>query len=171
MYCPNCGKENSTNQKFCRACGLNLERTADALLEQMPDGKGFTHTQISKTFEIIGKIGMGGLVGGGAVAVVLLIWLVFKKMIESGQTDKIIFGLFLIAIIIFAVLSLAYVIYQEYLKDIAKKGNPVMQPQFEKVNTAKLLQEKPFEPIPSVTENTTNLLFTELKTKTSGELK
>jgi len=31
MFCPNCGKDNSKEQKFCATCGTNLEAVAQAL--------------------------------------------------------------------------------------------------------------------------------------------
>jgi hypothetical protein len=31
MFCPNCGKENSTEIKFCASCGTNLEAVSQAL--------------------------------------------------------------------------------------------------------------------------------------------
>ena len=36
MYCPNCGKQNTDSQNFCRSCGLALERIAQSLNEQLP---------------------------------------------------------------------------------------------------------------------------------------
>jgi hypothetical protein len=39
MHCPNCGAEASAGQKFCRACGLSLERFAQLLAELLPDGE------------------------------------------------------------------------------------------------------------------------------------
>jgi uncharacterized membrane protein YvbJ len=36
MYCPNCGTKTSIDQKFCRSCGLSLEKTALSLSEQLP---------------------------------------------------------------------------------------------------------------------------------------
>src|SRR6185436_14203021 len=36
MYCPNCGKSNSAEQKFCRSCGLSLEKTVQSLADQLP---------------------------------------------------------------------------------------------------------------------------------------
>src|SRR3984893_9126742 len=34
MYCPNCGKENSVEQRFCRSCGLSLLTISQALAHE-----------------------------------------------------------------------------------------------------------------------------------------
>lgn len=34
MYCPNCSKEASTEQKFCRACGMELHAVAELVSGQ-----------------------------------------------------------------------------------------------------------------------------------------
>ena len=171
MYCPNCAKENSTEQKFCRSCGINLERITESLLEQVQNSEGISASKISRFFETLGKLGFGGLFGAILVGVVFLIGTLFNKFVLSGQTDKIIMGLIFILLIISAIFGLAYVIYQEYLKEQKRKSTSVIQNRIEVRDTAKLLEERPFEPIHSVTENTTNLLFVENKIKTSGELK
>ena len=36
MYCPNCGNKNAEGQKFCRSCGLGLEKIAQSVSEQLP---------------------------------------------------------------------------------------------------------------------------------------
>jgi hypothetical protein len=36
MYCPNCGQATSIEQKFCRSCGLSLEKAAQSVVEQLP---------------------------------------------------------------------------------------------------------------------------------------
>src|ERR1700730_2292131 len=35
MYCPNCGKENSYEQRFCRSCGLSLQTIPQALANEL----------------------------------------------------------------------------------------------------------------------------------------
>ncbi|MDQ3252707.1 MAG: zinc ribbon domain-containing protein [Acidobacteriota bacterium] len=35
MYCPNCGKENSNEQRFCRSCGLSLQMISQMLVNEL----------------------------------------------------------------------------------------------------------------------------------------
>ncbi|HKF57189.1 MAG TPA: zinc ribbon domain-containing protein [Blastocatellia bacterium] len=35
MYCPNCSKENATEQRFCRFCGMALQTVAKELAEHV----------------------------------------------------------------------------------------------------------------------------------------
>src|SRR5215470_14671591 len=39
MYCPNCGKENSEKQRFCRSCGLGLQAISQALADELSPGE------------------------------------------------------------------------------------------------------------------------------------
>jgi hypothetical protein len=39
MYCPNCGKENSGGQRFCRSCGLSLQTLTRVLGEELATSK------------------------------------------------------------------------------------------------------------------------------------
>jgi hypothetical protein len=68
-------------------------------------------------------------------------------------------GILLIAFILFAVLSLTYVVFHEGLKEKRKKAMQVPPQELHPpVATGKLIEEREFEPIPTVTENTTDLL-------------
>ncbi len=73
MYCPNCAKVNSNVQKFCRACGLNLEKTAEILSEQLTSSEMIRRTKFLKFYETLGKLGLGGLIGGGLTGFMLLL--------------------------------------------------------------------------------------------------
>jgi len=35
MYCPNCGKENPEEPRFCRACGLGLQTISQVLVNEL----------------------------------------------------------------------------------------------------------------------------------------
>lgn len=164
MYCPNCGTNNSTEQSFCRSCGINLEQTVHSLIEQVPTTKS-TELQIGeRRLEKLGKIAFGGMGFVGLAAVIGMIYTIFVKFILSGT--GVISGVIFILLLIFAVLGLAFVIVNETLKEKKLKAtNPHIdiEPILETPNTGKLLKEKPFEPVPSVVEDTTDLLPIERK--------
>lgn len=162
MYCPSCGQENSTEQKFCRKCGLNLEKSAASLIEQRPDG-GFEGTD--RRLEMFGNIAFGGLILVGLAAVTGMIYTVVTKFILTGQ--GIVFGVIISLLLIFAVLGLAYVVLNESRKSNRPATNDSDEKPlaFEKPDTGKLLDTGGFEPIPSVIEDTTDLLKVEAKTR------
>jgi Na+-translocating ferredoxin:NAD+ oxidoreductase RnfG subunit len=88
---------------------------------------------------------------------------IFSKMILTG--DNVVFGILLIFFTVFAGLSLVFVFFNESLKEKRAKMNPALSTELSKApETGKLLEEKPFEPISSVAENSTELLFVENKT-------
>lgn len=163
MFCPNCGANNSTDQKFCRSCGLNLEQTALSLLEQIPSAESAKLLKREKSLEKFGTIAFTGfglvlLSGIGAI-----IYLIITKMILTGSS--VFGGILLVAFVIFAALLLVYVGLNEDLKERKQKANPLLKNELTgKKETGKLLEEKHFEPIPSVTENSTQLLLVENKT-------
>lgn len=164
MFCPNCGANNSTEQKFCRACGLNLEQTALSLLEQIPSAESAELLKRQKNLDKFGSIAFGGFGIVLLTAIAAIIYLIITKVILSG--NSVFGGILLIAFIVFAVLTLAYVVFNEDLKERMQKMNPASNNKLSgKLDTGKLLEEKLFEPMPSVTENSTELLYTKNKTQ------
>lgn len=161
MYCPNCAQENSTEQKFCRKCGLNLERSAESLLEQRPDIGAVVS---DRRLERFGNIAFGGLALVGLAAVAVLIYTVITKFILTGA--GVAFGVIMSLLLIFAVLGLVYVVLNETRKEKRSKGAIAdLSAELDVSETANVLGSGEFEPIPSVVENTTDLLKAEAKTR------
>jgi hypothetical protein len=164
MFCPNCGANNSTEQKFCRSCGLNLVKSAESLVEQMPSAQTANLLRHEKAIERFGNFALGGFGVVVIIGIATLVWFLVTKILIRG-TD-IFSAVLLISFIVFAILSLLFVIFNETLKEKKAKINHTLENELtEPKNTGKLLEEKPFEPIPSVVENTTELLYTKNKSQ------
>ncbi|MBC7932740.1 MAG: hypothetical protein H7Z38_19435 [Rubrivivax sp.] len=154
MHCPNCGTKTSTEQKFCRSCGLSLDELARVLTEQLPEARARLLERQQKVEQWLGRVS-GAFVAMFVCALIVgVVWGVIMK----GQ---ILSGLLLLAFIIGAVASLSLVVYNESLKE--KLGQPAAPDPALPVSapTGKLLSESHFEPVPSVTERTTELLAVE----------
>ena len=159
MFCPNCGSKNSTQQKFCRSCGLSLEKTAQSLVEQIPAKIDQSLERRKEKLERFGAIALSsvGVVGVGALSYLII----FNMILAQG---KILGGLALLTIIICGLFAVFLFNYANYLKDTAVKNRlqpPEEMPEYE--TPAKLLNDSYLEPIPSVTERTTELLYEERK--------
>lgn len=164
MFCPNCGKENSSEQKFCRACGIGLEKIVESLTEQKllsaQDNGSLRQRILLETF---GTVAFGGLVTVIVIAVGAIIYGIVTKMILTGSS--VLAGILLTAFIVFALLTLTYVFFSESLKEKGNKRKQSGSELNEPKNAAHLLEEKPFEPAASVVENSTELLYAKNKTR------
>ncbi len=161
MYCPNCGKTNSAEQNFCRSCGLNLEKITQSIAEQIPAGEIDQHIQgrhriVDRSIKIVAGSAISILVGS-------VLWgIIYEVIIVKGDvlTGSIFLG-FIIALVLFALLM----IYRESLLKASGKGSSARQKIRQRVDTEKLLPETSAEPLPSITERTTDLLMAEKKDK------
>ena len=154
MYCPNCGKSNSAEQKFCRSCGLSLEKTVQSLADQLPALE--LDKQLRERQRRVDRL--INIVAGtaGSIVVAGVLWgIVYEIIIVKGEVIAGLFFLaFVLGVILFALLS----IYGESLRKTAgKRQLPEPHPQVV-ADTGKLLSESHVEPLPSVTERTTELL-------------
>jgi hypothetical protein len=162
MYCPNCGKTNSTEQRFCRTCGLSLEKTVQSLADQLPAlelNKEFRDRQ-RKVDRLI------NIVAGSAISIVVgaVVWgIVYEIIIVKGQLiPGLVFLLLILGVVLFGLLS----IYGESLRKTADTRRLAdAQQQQLRQNTGKLLPESHIGPF-SITERTTELLT---KGKSKGE--
>lgn len=166
MFCPSCGATNSTEQKFCRTCGMNLETVSETLLSQFPNAQQITLQKQEKMLERFGNYVFGGfavVIGLGAIGLIVGVIL---AMVVSGKDP--LKGILLAVFLTFASLALSYVVMNEFLKDKRKKlqANPPSDVLLsESSQTGKLLDTGEFTPIPSVVEDTTSLLPVEARTR------
>ena len=83
MYCPNCGNKNSEKQRFCRSCGLGLEKVAQSLTEQLPTALDESLLERKERLE---RWGVAALSVFGLGILGLVLYNVFYKlMISQGR--------------------------------------------------------------------------------------
>jgi hypothetical protein len=155
MYCPDCGNENSADQKFCRSCGLGLEKIAQSLGEQLP-AKFDASLQARK--EKLERLGVAALSVFGVGILGLLLYTVVDKFMQGRTTA----GLGLLALIVIlgcGLLSVFLFASANEAKEAAAKRQ-VQEPAELTPNgeTKELLPEAHPEPVFSVAERTTELL-------------
>jgi hypothetical protein len=160
MFCPNCGKSTSVEQKFCRSCGLGLEKAAQSLAEQLSVNNIDTTLQ-NKQRKVERWL---TLVGGSVISLFIISVLggfIYKTILVEGEVlEGLGFLVFILGIITFALLAL----YRESLrkksgKHLSSQTLPLQQPE----SAEKLLPASYAVALPGVTEHTTELLEVEKK--------
>ena len=162
VFCPNCSAKNKIEQNFCRFCGFNLQDTTKSLVRQLSVDKNarqFSQLKLIKRLTDFASVGLVFIVSTG---IIFYIYAVLTKLVFSGK--RVLLGLFLLSMIFqFVMRYIRRIKRDKIVADEAKTSPLASEP--EERETAKLLEEKPFAPIPSITENTTGLLYAEQKTK------
>lgn len=157
MFCPSCGAKNSSEQRFCRSCGMNLELAARSLVEQFPAGERPDLERREQVLERFGNVVFGGFGIILLVAVGGIIYTIFTRFVLDGSQPWV--GIFMIAFVIFAAMALVYVGFAEDLKEKRKRAASTPARDLgEARETGRLIGEKEFIPVPIVTEHTTDLL-------------
>lgn len=144
---------------------MNLEPVSETLLAQFPDAGHASLRKQEKMLERFGTFvfgGFGALVGLGAIGLIVGVIL---TMVVSGRDP--VKGILLALFILFASLALSYVFLNEHLKEKRKKlqSEPHASDQLTLPVTGKLLETGAFEPVPSVVDDTTELLKVEVPTR------
>jgi hypothetical protein len=154
MHCPRCGTNATIGQQFCRSCGLNLEKVAELLGNEPAEPASLIDERArlrerQRKFEQWGRI--AGLVTFGMILLTLVV-IAFSAMILKGGAI-VIPGLLLILLAIGAgVMGLS----QTYSKSLKAKLEEKPLPRTGSDETRKLEMYR--EPVPTVTDRTTELL-------------
>ena len=158
MYCPNCGTKTSTDQKFCRACGLGLEKIASSLSEQLPTKVDLSLQQQKERYEKLGMAALG-VFGLGLLSFVLYA-IGSKVMMTHGNILAI---LVILGFVIMIACGLTSVVLFATAKEVgeATTKRPSQESLTSSESTKELLTEGNFETVPSVTDRTTDLLVVE----------
>lgn len=153
MYCPNCGNKNSQGQKFCRSCGLGLEKVAESLNEQLPTK---ADKSLQERKERLERLGVAALsVFGLGILGFILYSAFYKLMLTQG---KLLAGLAMLGLVVIMGCGLLSVILFAKAKEV-KDGSAQRQLQEPNATTKSL--EPQAESVFSVTERTTELLRSE----------
>jgi hypothetical protein len=142
-------------QNFCRACGLGLEKIALSLSEQLP---ARVDQSLQARKERLEKMGVAALsVFGLGIFSFLLYSVGYKLMTTQGN---VLAGLAIIGFVIMIACGLTSVILFARAKELGEATKQLPQQDLSQ-GTKELLSEGHFEPVPTVTELTTELLVAE----------
>jgi hypothetical protein len=167
MYCPNCGVENRIEHNYCRSCGLRLDAITQVVSDQFPTKEFASLERRKALFE---KLGLFSLSLAGFLAFALIFTrAAYYKIILFGE--DVIFGSAFVALVLFGLLSVFFFNYPKLFMKF-EKVNPRLpaskEPQAEGSPSERLLEDRPFQPVPSVTESSTELLPLTNKTRKLG---
>ena len=164
MYCPNCGNKNSASQKFCRSCGLGLDKIVSSLAEQVP---GKLDQNLLERKERLEKLGVAALsVFGLGVMSVILYGIIYKVMVTQGNVLAGLAALGFIIMVGCGLLSVILFAKANELKEASSKRQ-IEEPDelTTPANTRELPPATQPEPIFSVADRTTDLLLVDKKRK------
>jgi len=151
MHCPNCGANAPGGQKFCRACGLGLERFAQLLAELLPDGEDENVAQAKRRLRQLEKaVRIAGWTIGSALGILFAFFgaYILIKRHDGEAIIPLLSGVGIIA-------AMFLISYGSSLKKKVSERFP-LQPKLPSAETTnKLLSDDQSRIAMSVTEQTT----------------
>ena len=154
MLCPNCGTRMTTEHKFCRNCGMNLEPVSRALAAHLSLG-GAAAAKAARAAE---RRALRRMTNGLITGVIVTLFGVLLMAVMPGKGFKVI-GVAAALIGLVAAL-IAVLSPLRSAKDDDEEA-PALSALGGAVPTGRLLHEQTVEPVPTITERTTELLGVE----------
>lgn len=163
MFCPNCGEKIIFEQIYCRSCGIAIGEMQQKMSEFLTDS-------VKKVdwLKRIGLFSIGTIFSG----IVIFASILFANAFRLAPGVLIFFFMALFALL----MGFISVLYFEKNKFKKQKSETIENKDYvkhtiESWKTNRKLNESSFQPIESVTDNTTELFTAApLRRKTSGEL-
>ena len=156
MHCPNCGMKASGDQKFCRSCGLSLDKVHQLLGEELSTVELNLQHKLRRVERWRNAVGKGAF---AAIALVLLVVFTreIKLDIEKGSSElwPTVIGL---VILIGLIATLLLVTYSASLRERLTSGRQRTDEVSGTTTTTRLPLEAGHEEMTSVTERTTELI-------------
>lgn len=156
MYCPNCGNKNTQGQKFCRACGLGLERVEQSLTEQLPTKANISLLKRKERLEQLGVAALG--VFGLGILGFILYSALSKLMLSQGKFLAVLATLGLVIMMGCGLLSVILFAKANELKEASSKRQVHEPAEIPPGNATGKVLVAHAKPVLSVTERTTELL-------------
>ena len=152
MFCPNCSAQRSGEQNFCRSCGLELAQVARAMELHGPSKE---RAAIEQRRERIERIGYFSLSFAGVIAVSLVLGVAgYYKLVLFGP--EVLLWSAVGALITLVLIASAFLGYSKFVLTPASAGSA--DTPLPAATTNRLIEDKPIDNIPSVTEHSTELL-------------
>jgi hypothetical protein len=137
LHCPTCGTKTSEEQKFCRACGLGLDKVVQILGEQMPRQLDESLLARKERLERLGMI-LLSIFGAGLLGL-LLYGVAYKVIFVQGRIFEALVLLALIAVAAWGVV--AAILFAEAKEIPAKRLRPSSQESVSNDTARNLLTE------------------------------
>jgi hypothetical protein len=153
MYCPNCSTEATTEQKFCRTCGMELHAVAELISEQSPTVKPLSQQNTTLAARQRAMLIWGFIITFGAAGVGASLKILAKDGIHPAGEFTPYVNVIAVLAAFFGMGLMCYPFLQMMPRN-TRSRRPAPTPQ----STIKLTPVLLAEEQPSVTEQTTEFL-------------